>query len=253
MTLISSIIADAYRETNMLALGKVPTDNQLTEALRLYNALLAALYGGDAGERLTDWPLGSFSRENPQPDYDATVTHHPGINRRLIATNESATVVYLTPLPQDGARYGIADPFGRLSAVPVTLNANGRVIENSPTLVLNTDGLFREWIYRADLAAWLRVSNVEADDENPFPQNFDAMFVILLAMRLNPRYGRMLDDQSIAVLKSGKREFVARYLQSAPLETDDSISWPFMSTQSYQNGSSFGSTAAFNRGDVRGV
>jgi hypothetical protein len=38
VTLISSIITDAYRESNMLALGKDPTANQSAEALRLYNA-----------------------------------------------------------------------------------------------------------------------------------------------------------------------------------------------------------------------
>jgi hypothetical protein len=252
VTLVSSIILDAYRESNMLALGKEPAANQLTEALRLYNAVLAMTYGGDAGEPLADWPLGLFGRENQVDEIAGEYRFHPDINRRLVATNEIAVTVYLTPRPQDGARYGIADPFSRLATVPVTLNANGRVIEASPTLVLNTDGLFREWIYRADLAAWLRLSGVTADDENPFPDKFDAMFAILLAMRLNPRYGRTLDDQSIAVLKQGKREFIARYLQSQPLEIDDSLSWPFMSTQSYQSGRAFSSTPAFNRGDVRG-
>lgn len=251
MTLISTIITDAYRETNMLALGKVPAENQLTEALRLYNQVLAALYGGDVGERLVDWPLGGYGREPNAETMPAT--HHPRPNSRLIATNEEPRTVYMPWAAQDGARYGIADPFGRLAVVPVTLDGNGRTIENVATLTLNTAGLFREWIYRADLASWLRVANVELADENPFPANFDAMFTILLAMRLNPRYGRMLDEQSVAVLRQGKREFIARYVQSAVLETDDSISWPFLSTQSYNNGASFGSTAAFNRGDTRGV
>jgi hypothetical protein len=68
--------------------GKLPNVNQVTEALRLYNALLNAIYGDDAGESLADWPLGTFGNETPNyvfPYTDYAVTH-PTINRRLIAT-----------------------------------------------------------------------------------------------------------------------------------------------------------------------
>lgn len=250
MTLISSIIEDAFREGNILPLGKAPTTNQATEALRLYNALLSAIFGGDAGEDLADWPLGTFGNETPNyifPYTDFAVTH-PTINRRLIATNTVAKAIFLTPYPQDGSRMGIADPFGRLATFPVTLDANGRTIEGSATLVLNTNGLFREWFYRADLGQWVRISSLIAENDNPFPAMFDNFFITLLALRLNPRYGRTMDEQSLAIFKSSRRQFVARYLQSQPLEIDDSISWPFMSAQSYDQQREFSSNRAFNRG-----
>jgi hypothetical protein len=118
--------------------------------------------------------------------------------------------------------------------------------------VLNVNGTNREWIYRADLGAWLKISSLIATDENPFPPAFDMMFSILLAMRLNPRYGRTLDDQSAAMLKENRREFIARYVQSQPLEIDDSISWPFMSRQGFDVQRAFSSREAFDRGDYRG-
>lgn len=253
MTLVSSIITDAYRESNMLPLGKDPSANQSTEALRLYNALLAAIYGGAAGERLEDWPLGTFDRDPNGHDYLLPYTderlHHPRINHRLIAVNAAAVTVWLTTRPQDGSRMGIVDPFGRLSTVPITLDGNGRPIEGAASIVLNVDGTSREWIYRSDLGAWLKISSLIAADENPFPAAFDMMFVILLAMRLNPRYGRTLDEQSVAILKQNKREFVARYLQSQPLEIDDGISWPFMSRQGYDTQRAFSSQRGFARGN----
>lgn len=256
MTLVLSIITDAFRESNILALGKEPTANQSAEALRLYNALIAAIYGGDAGENLIDWPLGNHERDPNGCDYQMPFTdhrlHHPPINMRLIAVNTEAATIWLTPRPQDGARMGVADPFSRLATVPLTLDGNGRPIEGAASLVLNTDGVFREWFYRADLAAWVRLTDLAADDENPFPANFDTLFMIKLAMRLNPRYGRALDDQSIAMLKSGQRQFIARYLQSRPLEIDDSVSWPFMSTQSYNTQRGFSSTEGFRRGNYPG-
>lgn len=250
MTLISSIITDAFREGNILPLGKEPNANQGTEALRLINGVFSSIYGGEAGEPLTDWPLGNFGRESP--GYDLPITDQaldrPTINRRLIAVNEEAKTVYLALTPQDGARMGIADPFSRLAAFPVTLDANGRTIEDTPTLVLNTDGFNREWFYRADLGGWVRLTQKEADDEMPFPAEFDNFFITLLALRLNPRYGREMDPQSQIIYKTDRRKFVARYLQSMPLEILDDVSWPFMSTQSYDQQREFSSSRVFDRG-----
>ena len=250
MTLISSIIRDAYREGNILPLRKVPDTEQVAEALRLFNGNIRSIYGDDAGEGLTDWPLGTFNYESPNygPPYTDYAIEHPPINHRLLATNTEAKTIYLTPFPQDGSRMAIADPFGRLATVPVTLDANGRTIEGNLTLLLNVDGTFQEWFYRADLGQWVKISALTEGDENPFPNDFDNFFIIGLALRLNPRYGREIDEQSALVFKNERRKFVARYLQSQPLEIDDSISWPFMSTQSYDQQREFSSNRAFNRG-----
>lgn len=253
MTLVSSIITDAFRESNMLPLGKDPTTAQSTEALRLYNALLAAIYGGAAGERLVDWPLGNFDRDPAGCEYQLPYSddrlHRPGINHRLIAVNVLAMTVWLSASPQDGSRMGIVDPYARLAAVPITLDGNGRPIEGVASIVLNVNSTSREWIYRADIGAWLKISGLLATDENPFPPAFDTMFQILLAMRLNPRYGRTLDDQSALMLKQNRREFTARYLQSQPLEIDDSLSWPFMSRQGFDTQRAFSSRRGFERGN----
>jgi len=250
VTLVSSIINDAFREGNILPLGRAPNAGQSTEALRLLNAIFSTIYGDEAGEALQDWPLGNFGRESPAYDlaYTDERLEHPTINRRLIAVNEEAKTVYLTLRPQDGARMGIADPFGRLSSVPVTLDANGRTIQGASTLLLNTDGLYREWFYRADLGDWVQLTSLAETDEMPFPADFDNFFVILLAMRLNPRYGRQMDPQSAEILRGERRKFVSRYLQSMPLEILDDIAWPFMSTQSYDQQREFSSNRAFDRG-----
>lgn len=250
MTLISSLIQDAFREGNILPLGRVPNANQLAEALRLYQQNIRSIYGDDAGEDLSDWPLGSFNVDEPGivDPRTADMVQRPTINSRLIATNAAASRVYLTPYPQDGSRMGIADPFARLATVPVTLDANGRTIEGSPTVVLNVNGTYQEWFYRADKCGWVKLTALLATDENPFPDDFDLFFICGLAMRLNPRFGREMDPQSAMVFKSNRRQFIARYLQSQPLEVDDSISWPFMSTQSFNSQREFSSNRAFNRG-----
>lgn len=249
MTLISSIIADAFREGNILPIGKVPNANQGTEALRLFNALVISFYGDEAGEGLLDWPLGSFGCEQTDTSLTLDQRAHPPLNRRLLALNEEAMTVYLPSRPQDGTRMGVADAFGRLAEAPITLDANGRTIEGSPTIVLNTNGMNVEWFYRADLGEWVRLTSKAETDELPFPADFDNFFITSLAMRLNPRYGRAMDEQSALIYKKERQKFVARYLQSMPLHIDDDISWPFMSTQSYDQQRAFGrSTEGFDRG-----
>jgi hypothetical protein len=250
VTVVSSIITDAFRECNILPLAKAPTSAQSTEALRLLNQLFSTIYGDEAGESLQDWPLGNFGRESP--DYELGWSDYqvdrPTINQRLIALNQQAKTVYLSLYPQDGSRMGVADPYSRLAAFPVTLDGNGRTIEGAATLTLNTNGTYREWFYRADLGNWMRLTGVTLTDEMPFPADFDIFFTILLAMRINPRYGRMMDAQSAEMYKGERRKFVARYLQSMPLEILDDISWPFMSLQSYDQQREFSSNRNFDRG-----
>jgi len=257
VTLVSSILVDGYRETNMVALGRALNTNQVTEALRLLNQIFSSIYGFDAGEALGDWPLGNFGRENPQYTQEYFTEQQidrPNINKRLIAVNEQPRTVYFTPFPQDGSRMAIIDPYSRLSAFPVTINANGRTIEGTEQILIDTDGTSRQWFYRADTGNWTRISDVADTDEMPFPPEYDIMFIILLALRLSPRYGRTMPAESATVLQQKRQEFVARYLQSQPLEIDDSISWPFLSQQSYDTQRQFTTTQRdFNSGFWRPV
>lgn len=253
MTLISVILADAYRETNILPLGKDLTASQTAEALRLLNNIFYGIAGNEQGENFQDFPLGNFGRQQlDRIDLSSLYFSNPPINRRLLALNEAAMTVYMPVQPIDGSRIAVRDPFSRLAAFPVTLDGNGRTVGSAATQLLNTDGLDRIYFYRADKGDWVQVTEKVEADEMPFPREFDDMFTILLALRLNPRYGRELSAESADALKRGKQAFVNRYLQSEPLAINDDISWPFLSLQSYGNNDlAYGSTAAFNRGDWR--
>lgn len=249
--LVADICRRAFRETILLSETEFPTPTQANEILKLYNELLASLYGTTVGERLQDWPLGNFGRDDPQVMNlpDPFVLARPWLNSRLIALNIGAFTSYLDPNPQDGARYGILDPYGRLEANPVTVDGNGRPIEANPTFVANTANLSREWMYRADLGQWVKLSLLLATDTHPFPATFDEMFRIMLAMRVSPRFGATIDATTQSIVQGSYRDFKARYIQSQPLWLDDSISWPFLSKQGYdsQQGS-FTSNQGFGTG-----
>jgi hypothetical protein len=252
MTLVSSIIRDAYRETNLIPLAREVTVDQEIEALRLLNQVIAGLYGSIVGERLTDWPLGRYALDHDRYDHWFNIhwfREGELLNRRMIATNEEARTVHLAQRPQDGSRMAFVDPYSRASQAPVTIDGNGRPIEGADSIVMDVDGESREWMYRADLGQWVRLTNLQPSDLLPFPERFDQFFSISLAMRLNPRNGLNLDEQSALVWRQQRRDLINEYLQSLPLVPNPSLSWPFMSVQSYGQGR-YSDSTGFNRGLV---
>lgn len=254
MTSVSDIIFSAYRDANGVSIHATLSAAEQLQGLQRLRSIIASVYGNEAGENLKDWPLGNYGRASPDYpiDENADWLRRPWINTRMIATAQEARTVYLPGLPQDGARIALIDPYARLAAYPVTIDGNGRTIEGAASLVVNTNSFNGVWFFRADMGDWVRITGIEDSSEMPFPEEFDDYFIIALAMRLNPTFGRSLDPQSATRFKQQMNQLQARYVQSQPLEINDDISWPFMSTQSYDHQRQFSSNRAFNRGTYGG-
>lgn len=205
-TLVSNIITDAYRETNLIPLGSSPSDNQVTEALTRLNVILSSVIGNQVGDYYDE--LNIIGGTYDQSQY--TNPYVPN-NTRLILRLSAATTLYLDPEPFEGERIAVIDVANNLATYPLTLDANGRNIEGASTLVLNTNGLTREWMYRADTGSWAKIGTVLSTDTMPFPQEFDDYFVTALAMRLNPRYGQSLAPETVELMKQAKAQIRSRY------------------------------------------
>jgi len=203
MTLASEIIISAYRESNLRAVGQSLTTAQETEGLTLLNNVFLASMGQEIGQEFVDYNIGG--------EFEDFIWDYVPENVRLVLNVGSARTLKLHPKPYDGQRLAVTDPAGNLATANVTLDANGRTIEGAATLVLNTNGLDAQWIYRADLGNWVRITGLAASDTVPFPQEFDDYFTILLAMRLNPRHGRELAASSATWLQSQSQRLEARY------------------------------------------
>lgn len=226
MSKTPEIIYDAYREANMQAAGQPLKDVQKTEALTLLNRIVSGAYGYEVGEQMYDWPLGQVGiAPEDQAWWGENEWNWPPANVRLIAASEEPQHVRILPQPSDGARIMLIDPNNMLAAAPVTLDANGRTIEGQRTLTFNIDGTSTMWIYRAELGDWVKLSVLTgADDEEfPFPTEFDDYFVIMLAARLNPRYGRALSDESSAMLSRTLDKLKARYAQEVATVGDPGV------------------------------
>lgn len=212
MTQVSSIIESAFRELRVLDWDRNVTRLQIDEALVRLNSLVRSENGLNLGEQYIDWPLGDFNVSAQDRRNEAlNVLERPPENARLVHTAINPITVYFPADPEEGTRMAITDPFNRLASVNVTLDGNGRSIEGNAVVTLTTNGLDREWIYRADLGEWLRVTDLLIDAEFPFPLEFDDYFIIGLAMRLDPRYKESISDLSLSRYREMRKKFYGRY------------------------------------------
>lgn len=214
MTLTSAIIGDAYRESNLIMQGQAPSAEQEAEALTRLSSIVAGVFGFDVGEQLEDWMVGTLGQDAFEVrGWSELQWKYPIPNSRLLLNHSAAQTIYFPYTPEDGSRIQALDLTGTLSTRPITLDGNGRLIEGQRTIIIDTDDLNRVWFYNEQAAEWRVVSGLTAETTFPFPEEFDDYFIIRLAVRLNPRYGRSLSDLSLMRLQEVAEQLQARYRQ----------------------------------------
>lgn len=227
MTTFSSIINRAYRESNILDINRPPSADQEAEALEMLRGILRRYQRVPV---FTVW-LGDFTNLKRQRGEIFRSFN------RLVQTfalpqdvylNVNADQLYTVCLPcdpGDGARINVIDVNNSFSFNPLTLNANGNLINGASDEMLSTNGQRVEYIYRRELAEWQTVvTNPVASSNIPYDQMFDDMFVIELAMRLNPRYSDTMNELSIMAYQTILTQFKGRYMSQSSSAAPD-ILW----------------------------
>jgi len=218
MTLVSEIISGGYRESNTLAINQTIEPEQTVEALALLQTLVLSAVGGELGYIMEDWNISSAAYVRPNgiaipASQVASFTVKP--NSRLICKLTAPLTLLLDPMPQDGQRVSVVDAGSNFATYNLTINPNGHKIEGTTANeVLSANDTAKQWIYRSDTGDWVLLDTLTDASEMPFPKDFDDYFKILLAMRINPRYGKTLDAQSKGRLDQQALQFVNRYTQS---------------------------------------
>jgi hypothetical protein len=216
MTLVSSIITQSLRETNIIAVGANPTPGEANEALDRLQSVVLSVLGNEVGYVLEDWNV--FADDNILKPSSFVVDDYSDFfvapQSRLVCNLSADTTLLLDPQPQDGQRISVVDAKLNFATNSLTLDGNGRLIEGATTKVLATNSARKQWIYRADLGNWVVIDPLASNSEMPFPEEFDDYFIIMLACRLNPRFGRPLTEESAARMKQQRDQMVLRYNQS---------------------------------------
>lgn len=221
MTTALEIITDALREGNLIGIGVVPDAPKQTESLRRLNALISSALGYEIGEGLQDWLVGTTNVADSYLNaHSEQVWTRPPANVSLQLNSQQPQTIFLPTEVSDGARIRAIDMLGSLATYPVTLDANGLRIEGAASVTLSTNNMNRTWFYRADLGDWKIIADLEIGDDMPFPAEHDEAFVTLLAMRLNPRYGRAMSGDSGAWLQRSLGKLKARYRQKKIVPAD---------------------------------
>ena len=250
MTTISQIITDAYRESNLIAVGGSPTTAEQTEALRLLNRVVSSLFGNEMGDPLKVLPLGKGNMQTPTNVnfyMDDILDYYVPANTRLQCNLEAEVTVNLIPNPQDGSRFAVVDASNNLATHNLIVYGNGRLIEDATNIVLDTSGLTREWFYRDDLGEWVRLSDLTLESESPFPTEFDDLLITSLALRLAPRQGAEFDTATQVTMSRLEKKFRARYKQTETADVEDG----WLKLPSRKNWANGGSGTSFNRGIPR--
>lgn len=215
MTLVSDIIQRAYRASNLIPLGATPTTAQTTEALNLLNPFLLSCVGNEAGNALTDLNIGGTYDES-----QLTTTWVPD-NYRLQITATTALTFNLDPYPKEGQRFAVVDVGNNFATYNVTINPNGRLLDGSSSAsTLNTNGLVKQWMYRADTGDWVTLATLTGADEMPFPVEFDIYFTHALAVLLNPQYGISIAPETQVMLNRARGQIRSRYGNKQEIEPD---------------------------------
>lgn len=218
MTAVREIIKEALRETNLIPLGVEPSDDQVQESFKLLTTIVSGVLGNEMGENLNPLPLGQAGIDSPggYPWWSNNLPANVYVrsNTRLMLNLTGEGYVYFDPAPHDGARMGVVDCSDNLDLCPLTIYGNGRKIDADFDVVLDTPGAKHDWVYREDIGTWVSVTPLNLEGEMPWPSEFDDMFIIMLALRLNPRYGQVIHPASMETLRDTKKKFTARYSQS---------------------------------------
>jgi len=238
MTLLSDIIQQGYRDANIIPIGSSPSTNELAEGLKRLQVLILSVLGMEGGEKLTALPIGNNNVTEPS-DFVPDPPLYLPLNANLVCNLTEATTLYLHPKPQDGSRLGVIDASANFATYNLILNGNGRKIDGATTTTLTTNSQATQYFYRADLGDWVEITSLASSDEMPFPIEFDDLFVIMLAMRINPRNAQKISEESVMIMERSREQFRARYAQSIATPADLAVLR--LSRQTFPNGQYGGS------------
>jgi len=248
-TPVTTIISDAYRESNLTGIGTTPTTAEQGEALVLLNRFIDSLWGAEMGENLVNIPLGLNNVQTPDVEpvfYNDIMNSELPVNTRLLCNLTAAETVNMPMQPFDGSRMAFVDASGNFLTYPLTVMGNGRNIMGNPSIVLSSNNYNQSFFYRADLANWQILNDLAVTDSSPFPEEFDDFLIIGLANRINPRNGIALSAESQSRYKKLKGQFYSRYSQTPQVPSEIGLI-RVSSNKAYRNfdASSYGS---FQRG-----
>lgn len=237
MSTLSEIIQRSFRESQILDIDRAPSTQQVAEAVPLLRGIILR----HIRPAVTTIWLGALNEIKEQKGviFKNFTSYAP---QRAVPQDcyvnlftDQAYNLLMPPSPGDGSRLTLIDVGGTLATHPVTLIGNGNLVNSSATETLSTNNSTTSFMFRRDLANWIPISPLALIEtaQMPFPEEFDDMFVIELATRINPRYGKEMSEVTMQIYEMIRSRFMGRYMQDGSSANPDILWDPSITTGSY--------------------
>lgn len=250
MTLNSTIITNAYRESNFKGQSQTLTSVEQTEGLAMLQSLVDSFFGLVVGTKAKPWFIPHEFNTSPEAaNYPATPgnmhlrnqndENYPPPNTRVFLRNSAVKTVYFQMKPEDGAMMQFVDAG---FTAPVTLDGNGVFVGDTGvdyTVTIN-DSFgggsrvpTRTYVFRGDIASWVLTSDLTYAGEIPFPAELDDFWITALAIRLAPRFGNEPNNATMMRYKD-----MLTYARGLYRQTEETVgNGPHLAEQNFYNGS----------------
>lgn len=167
VTLVSTVVRDAFREAGLIGVGEYPTPNEEADAIRNLQSMILSLPGMVSWTEVeieAAYTAGENERIRVITTDAVTITVPEAVasSRRILWCCNQITLAcegYDDRAPMDGARVAIADAYSDASAV---------------------------YYYRADIAQWTPATDLTRDSEMPLNADMDRHLTAMLAATLSP-------------------------------------------------------------------
>mgnify|MGYP006908235510 CR=1 FL=1 len=222
MSTCLDIVTRALVKCRVLGAGRTPKAQDAADGLSALQELVDHLSGyGAAHPWLDEYEDGAVTVTRDQPGY-----------RLHAKTSVAAFTITLPECPRDGARFGVIDADATFNTKNLTIDSDGVLFDatltnageptggSRSTTVLSTQNLRRSWMYRADLGAWIRISDLTLAGAFPYPAEFDRSWRYMLAVELASDYGVELERPDYITAQHGFSRLAARYVEPLPVAID---------------------------------
>lgn len=225
MSTTRETITRALVACQVLGAGRTPKAQDALDGLATLQELVDHLEGyGAAHPWLNDWVSAA-----------RTVSRNEASLKLHCRTSAGGFVVTLPANPRDGARFAVLDTDASFATSNLSIDSAGNLFDavldtaGEPTggsrsvTTLNSNGLRRSWMFRADLGAWIRTSELTLNSAMPYPSEFDRSFRYMLAVELAGDYGVEPPAQVFIHAQHGYARLAARYVQPLPMTIDRAL------------------------------
>lgn len=189
MTTLNEIATDALQRLHVLEGGETPAAEDIAVAIQRLLQLVEELPEYGAGRKFTE---ATVERNTTAQEDERIICSVTGLTVTLPAT------------PSDGARVSVVPITGTTTVTPTVRKLEGAAADQTISAATT-------WAYRADLADWVKVTDLTKNSDSPWPASCDNALGAIVAVETANEFGAEVSASLSASYQKGKAMLQAKY------------------------------------------